>query len=68
MKLQKRIYVFIASLLALGGIAMQASAAQGPVPVGNAGIMTGMSYQNDVSLPLYYLPARKDLDQDERRA
>ncbi len=65
MKLQKRIYVFIASLLALGGTAMQASAAQGPVPVGN-GIMVGASYQNDISLPLYYLPARPNLDNGER--
>jgi uncharacterized repeat protein (TIGR01451 family) len=63
MKLEKRAYLFVASLLALGGTSL-ACAQQELVPVGN-GMYMGMSYQNDVSLPLYYLPAREDLDEDK---
>jgi uncharacterized repeat protein (TIGR01451 family) len=67
MKLKKHVGLFVASLVALGGMATLAVASpadQDPIAVGNHGMMMGTSYQNDVSLPLYYLPAR-DIDQDE---
>jgi uncharacterized repeat protein (TIGR01451 family) len=56
---------FAASLLSLFGFATLASAAPAePVAVGKNGMFTGTSYQNDVSLPLYYLPARPVDDDD----
>jgi uncharacterized repeat protein (TIGR01451 family) len=67
MKLKKHVCVFAASMLALAGMVGIASASpadQDPIAVGNNGMFTGMSYQNDVSLPLYYLPSRP-IDQDE---
>ncbi|MGH8174025.1 MAG: hypothetical protein ACREPX_12870, partial [Rhodanobacteraceae bacterium] len=71
MKLAKHPLVLAASLAALGFVPILANAAQEPTPVGNNGFMTGMSYQNDTSLPLYYLPAwhgDKDDDEEEREA
>jgi len=71
MKLTKHPLVFAASLLALGVASTLAHAAQEPTPVGNNGFMTGTSYQNDTSLPLYYLPAwngDKDDDEEGREA
>src|SRR6185312_8329236 len=73
MKLKMHVYAFIASMLAFVGMATLASAAQSPtqnpVRVGKNGFMVGASYQNDVSLPLYYLPAYKGAanDEEERR-
>ena len=67
MKLKKQICIFAVSLFALAGVTL-ASAQQGPTPVGRNGMFTGTSYQNDVSLPLYYLPARPaddDVDADK---
>src|SRR4029077_20076774 len=59
MKLRKYVHAFVASLFAFFGLATLASAAPPePVKVGKNGMFTGTSYQNDVSLPLYYLPAR----------
>ena len=59
MKLRKHVHAFVASLFAFFGLATLASAAPPePVKVGKNGMFTGTSYQNDVSLPLYYLPAR----------
>jgi hypothetical protein len=65
MKLKK--YLCIASLLALGVVSTIAMAAQEPTPVGNNGFFTGMSYQHDTSLPLYYLPAWNGEKADENR-
>ncbi|MET0230229.1 MAG: hypothetical protein ABW186_04785, partial [Rhodanobacteraceae bacterium] len=62
---QKHIRAIVASLFAFLGSASIASAAPPePQPVGRNGMFTGTSYQNDVSLPLYYLPARP-VDDDE---
>ncbi len=66
MKLMKRI-ALAASMLTLGSVATVAVASpatQGPIAVGKNGMSYGTSYQNDVSLPLYYLPARHDIDPD----
>jgi len=58
MKLSKHPVVFAASLLAMGVISSIAHAASDQLtPVGKNGFQAGMSYQNDISLPLYYLPA-----------
>src|SRR5690242_8299830 len=67
MKLMKHVGAIVASMLAFGGaatVAVASPATQDPIAVGNHGMMMGTSYQNDVSLPLYYLPSR-DIDQDE---
>jgi uncharacterized repeat protein (TIGR01451 family) len=62
---QKHLHAFVASLFAFFGLASIASAAPSePQRVGKNGMFTGTSYQNDVSLPLYYLPARP-VDDDE---
>ena len=62
---QKHIRALVASLFAFFGLATIASAAPPePTPVGRNGMFTGTSYQNDVSLPLYYLPARPVDDDD----
>jgi uncharacterized repeat protein (TIGR01451 family) len=67
MKLMKHV-ALVASMLTLGSLATVAVASpadQDPIAVGNNGMLMGTSYQNDVSLPLYYLPAREDIDQDK---
>ncbi len=67
MKVMKHVGWFVASALALGGMATSAVASpadQDPIAVGKNGMFTGTSYQNDVSLPLYYLPAREADQQD----
>jgi hypothetical protein len=56
----------VASMLTLGSVATVAVASpatQDPVAVGKNGMKMGTSYQNDVSLPLYYLPSR-EIDED----
>lgn len=66
MKLKKHVGVIVASMLAFGSaatVAVASPATQDPIAVGNNGMLMGTSYQNDVSLPLYYLPSR-DIDQD----
>jgi uncharacterized repeat protein (TIGR01451 family) len=70
MRLSKRSCIFVASMLALGAVSSTAIAQQEPTPVGNNGFTTGMSYQNDTSLPLYYLPAwnGKESDEEDREA
>ena len=65
MKLMKHV-ALVASMLTLGSVATVAVASpadQDPITVNNSGMMMGTSYQNDVSLPLYYLPSR-EIDQD----
>ena len=60
MKLMKHV-ALVASMLTLGSVATVAVASpatQDPIAVGKNGMMMGTSYQNDVSLPLYYLPSR----------
>jgi hypothetical protein len=64
MKFEKHVYALVASTFAFFGMATLASAAPPePTPVGKNGMLTGTSYQNDVSLPLYYLPAREEEDE-----
>jgi uncharacterized repeat protein (TIGR01451 family) len=70
MNFSKRAGLVITSLLALAGMSTLSAAVPEPKPVGDNGMFTGYSYQNDVSLPLYYLPSRHDddgdMDEDER--
>ncbi len=69
MKLMKRV-ALVASMLTLGSVATVAVASpatQDPIAVGKNGMKMGTSYQNDVSLPLYYLPSREvDADADHK--
>jgi len=65
MKLSKHPVVFAASLLAMGVISSIAHAASDQLtPVGKNGFQAGMSYQNDISLPLYYLPAYQGSEEE----
>jgi uncharacterized repeat protein (TIGR01451 family) len=56
---------WVAVLLVLSSIVSDAVAHGGSTPGGDSRLMTGMSYQNDTSLPLYYLPARQGVGESE---
>ena len=66
-----RLCLLASLLVMLSAVSTAIAAPAEPVAVGDHGFKTGMSYQNDVSLPLYYLPAwdgEKEGDEDKEAA
>jgi len=57
--------ILSAVLLAIGATAAMSASAAEPQMLGAKGVVVGTSYQNDVSLPLYYLPEWQGPTDDE---